>query len=917
MTKGINIEQWNYRRNRVVLRSTTDRNDFSSAFSFMTCGPIDVNHLLNRYTLPARKLTKDEWSSRSFDQLHTSISSDYLSNLPSHWHPQKIFEEIITSPHTDFVVNAKTGQGKTTFLLQSSLERVILHPSNYILSFTYAKSLGSTQQQKFHWLRRKLVPDLGRCELYFGGDQATKRRLRNPGKNKKPFAMLTTTIQSYSGSFAHFSPLIPNTKAGYLNSAPEVWGNRRKNPQYRWYEKLRLPTVLLIDELDSLPTHLVPCLAHLTRVLKWHDPTIQVILSSGTLGNPEEVAKHFFTNSSNVKVLSGSGQRGKLEINVYKEGQEDKVEILLQKSIQMIRKHIDHEIQRYNDDRSYRPPKVILFLNHKTKINIKKVTGRFYKHVTTVHGGMESSEVIKRLADFDKNPKLICLVATELIQAGIDLPDVKWGIFYGLPVNAEQQRKFMQLRDRINRNPDEEGRLDVILRERNKVEQSLLTSNSTQKRQEYILREKPISLHIPYYTPISLRYWIVMGILNGFPDVLKYIEEDLTAMDCKWDYHHDLRDAVIDLVLSRAVRIGFDGILLPASGTKEWIYKFICLGTNPSYKVIKVDTVDDTETQIGHIDEVTMLRHHLEGQSFPLGDFNYLVKRIELAGKNRQGKIYVIPAPPEFQFMENKIVSSTQRSRLHAYVKEQGLALMTINISHQLKEIDARTKIPRHIEQYHSSLSHTAVFLRTDPEMDEEESNSLITQLQLELTESLSLDPILFDTRRFFDEELGEGILFLDKTGHDLARMAYYFFKDHSSLLSKVRSSKIHNRGFLGAGCAPPKWLGRFRYKYAMNIVAIPDLRLGTLQQAVRSQFLREEFVGVRTHDHLSIRVDLRLEAPAVQTTHARLKVELNRLLTSSFTGHDNYMRKLPELLKTVRELKERIARLEAQSGND
>ncbi len=530
-----------------------------------------------------------------------------------------------------------------------------------------------------------------------------------------------------------------------------------------WLKTLDEPWMLLIDEVDSFPTSTLLWLVPLVRILKWRNSQLQVILASATLKNPEDIAQRFFGSERNYEILHGTGRRGKLDIRVYLEA---KREQLLEGKIHEILDHIETELDALDENPRHQPRKVLLFINHKMSINIRRVIRQFSDNFVIVHGDMNYDEIALEIEQFQSDPEKICLVATQLVEAGLDLPDIYWQVCYGLLL---QPRQFMQLRDRTNRRPGEFGKVDIILRGTNKEERKYADPDMEEVLEAYIKQQDPVPLHLPWYTPWSLRFWIAMGALARFTDVIERIHKDLNHLEKTPIFQRHLKEAIIDLYIKRVIRFGEDGRVYPTPMTKEYITGFLHRNVESIYTVICEE--DDKEIELGKVDYLNILRHYLVGQSIPFKDYNYEIKEIRQSKKRKEEirQLRVERKAPELFWSWNQVETTLQRSRIYAISGEKEVALVQLNITHEVKEIDNDNPRPTEkIEVDPYIERHFGIFVeKTSPW-------AIGTSVLLEkFTKELHIDITNLQVSSYSDNTLGEGTLIIDNSTVELAQLIY------------------------------------------------------------------------------------------------------------------------------------------------
>ncbi len=818
MDKRKQSESWSHKRFRVKFQDDTKEDqDLKDVMDEL----IDPNSVIDQLSKPSCNPPTRLSSKLSFKKLLKVFGELNIKKLLTHFKqwkdPLKNTEYIIKFPSIDIIDISGWGIGKTTGALLGGLTRVAGKKSSYILSFTYSGGLGVTHQNKYHKLSNYLTNEDERAVIYQSDLKNLTRRIRS---QKEPFSMLIITPQAYFGTLAHHSPLLEYTRQSYLSSELET--RKAQSPEYQWYETLLFPELILFDEIDAYPSYMIPVFAHMVQILKWKYPheNIQTILLSGTIGNPEVYASRIFGANKKYRLLKGTGRRGKLNINVYEESGKDK---LFLKLIKLLDNHTEHENKQYNKDRNYKPRKVVLFVNHKPTINFESAKKTFSKHYCIIHGGLPFSDKMKILKKFEENPRKIVLVSTELIYVGVDLPEVVWGILYGLPKGSKRIQKYMQLLARFVRNSADTGRIDIILRKNDKYESSFISHENQEKRRAFILREELVSSPIPYYTPRSLEFWIVMSVLCGFYSITSKILKNLTLTKCPNNFQRDLSKAVHYLISKNAIRFGEKGKLLPTTFSQTWIYDFIRPTNDSTYNIfLKGEKTDDT-TFLGRVDQLQLYQYSLENQSLPWNGKYYLIKRIDDESK----KVFVEHTNPDLQLPRNWLSKPAYyRLKLLAYDQSQEIALMKVASERVVTEIDSRTHSKRSLYSYQIYRAYPAVFFQVLSNTTEDEVETKISNIKNRLKSELLLNPEEFTYEIFPDERFGTGILLIDTSEQKLAEFIY----EHLILTSGSLKLPKSNQALVQASQTNQNYsfsrLPRFLKTYLTIIILIADMHL-------------------------------------------------------------------------------------------
>ena len=774
-------------------------------------GEFDLeSQLLLSVVLAGREPSIEEFSHLSCRDLIRTLPPIGLKRLPPDFRPQKTLEQLCLSEDKDIIMVCRAGHGKTFEAVFYGLDQVYAADKKDILSFIYSRAVGGTQQQKFTNLSELLAEGSEVCEAYFYGEDWRKQAIREGLRN---FSMLLITPQTYAGSYAHF--------AGELTEGHPAAVESYLSDDAIWLKTLEEPWILLIDEVDSFPTSTLLWLVPLVRILKWRNDFLKVILASATLQNPEEIARRFLGSEGYYNVLHGTGRRGKLDIRVYLE---TKYEFLLEKKIQEILGHIETELSALEDDASIHPRKVLLFINHKMNINIRRVIRQFSDNFVIVHGDMNYDEIAEEIESFQSDPEKICLVATQLVEAGLDLPDIYWQVCYGLLL---QPRQFMQLRDRTNRRPGEFGKMDIILRGTNKEELKYADPDKKEELKVYITQQDPVPLHLPWYTPWSLRFWIAMGVLFRFSDVVDRIQTDLNHLKQTPTFQQHLQEAIIDLYTKRVIRLGEDGHIYPTPATKDYITSFLHQNTASIYTIICEE--DDREVELGKLHYLTILKHYLPGQSLPFKDYNYEVKEIRRIKKKYKEirELRVERKPPELSWFWNKVEDTLERSRIFALNVEKEIALVQLHIIYEVTEADGRPKPTTKTDVDPYIEKHLGVFIRkTSPW-------AIGTSVLLEkFTSELHIDSTNLQVISFPDDLLGEGTLIIDNSTVELALLIYDYLIVTDLMLPAPEEATHPSSKSVSAKGIPQNQKPRFHRfknflaKFQHTVIFLADLHL-------------------------------------------------------------------------------------------
>lgn len=802
-------DDWDFEPYRLILEDPAiDYDNFVLELPLLTKAK-----LLKQLVLPKRFLPESEITQVPLSSLLGNLPPSSLTKVPPWFQVTKSFVQLCqTEEGEDVILICKCGHGKTTIVSMYFLDRTYANCDIDVLSLVPYRAVGKTQLEKFMGFSEMLVEEESKCEGYFWGNNLKKQDIR---ESEEDISMLVTTFLTYLGSLTRYFP------EHYVIDGKKKF----KSYDLQWAYRLTYPSYLFIEEIDSFSADYLSLLIPVVRTLKWKNPELQLILSSGTLGNYEDIAKAFFGNNNPYKLITGSGRRGELHINVY---YETKRQEALEEALLLIMEHIDNELRQLQQNPNYKPKKVILFLNNKLEIELRNIRKVLSDHFLSVHGNMFFERITKNIDEFQTDPYKICLIATQIIQSGVDLPDVKWAVFYGILENPQQ---YQQIRERINRNPNHIGRLDIILRDYYDFERELSDPKKEDELKAFVLQEDPIPLCLPWYTPLSLRLWIVFATLLRVTDILWRIEKDLSHLSDSFEFQRHLREAFHDLLAKNVIRINSEGQFKITPQTKKWIFGLVKKDEQRSYSIICKEKGESE--LVGKIDYLTLLRHHLVGQNLPL-EVNYEV--IQVLKNKKKREVHVKRIPADHFYYRNQVESSLHRSALHAINWENRLALVSITRIHEVTDPDNRTNDPE-IAMDIEPLRETyqAIFIGREAALSEEKCELTESYLQNSILPNLPFQYPL-ELTEYEDPSLGDGFLLID-TSHQ--KIVDFLFEH---LQKKVLSSSSQNKSILSdisqeevnkiqeihcSLCDTPfKHFKQYRKRFQNVIVIIPDVHL-------------------------------------------------------------------------------------------
>lgn len=688
------------------------------------------------------------------------------------WYPPEVFKEFFLtqrpmiehemlrySEHQFYILRRKTAGGKTREIILSILNDTAADGS-FALAIGHNRGLVEELKEKFGEYMT-LLEDPRRIMAYLKGNDSDNEEVREKVREGKDnVAVFIMTPFMLLGSFTKFSHMRWREHQEYLESFGdfEAWGEVFSSNNPLWAEKLASPSIVFIDEVDSYPLPALLCLAMFVRFLIWKNPFIRVILSSATISNPDLFATLFFGPESEYLDLTGTGRRGKTKMEVYYEEEPKEV---FDERIKAIRAKIRDERKKMKPRRKkrYIPEKIILVLNNKRDMDRKRIIGTFSKYFVTIHGDMSSKKINKELRKFRRNPLKICLVATNIIQAGLDIPDASWVIFYGIPQNV---REYLQQRGRANRNPKQRGKIDIILRSTNPFEKRMAEPQNLEELTTFIFQEEPPPFQTPLYTPLILQYAIVIGVVCGFWDVRKllkdrlYGKEDPTLVQA-------VEDAYIELLSKNIVTVGSEEIIRPTAKTKQWVHDFPRQFGSKGYKVILRTKKSKEEEEIGTINLSEIFRGGLPTQTLPYIDDNYEVEEIN----EETQKVYVTHGFQELFDLRNEVEKTVTVTEILNHQPDKEIAYVEVVETEKVVKIDGLIG-PFELENVPLSQStwFNGMFLKTKLTLPIENKIK-------KLCNTLNIDRSLIKHETCYHKELGLGTLLIDSTRVGLTSMLY------------------------------------------------------------------------------------------------------------------------------------------------
>jgi len=707
---------------------------------------------------------KTDYSKKTDSEILSSYSAENYNDYFSERGFLIEHEMLCFSNDQFFFLRGNTARGKSEVICTYTLNETLKDYSHAIV-ISHNRGVVEELKEKFSKYMR-ILGDNRQIVAYHGDTEEENKQIRDKVKEEKDqVAAFIITPFMLLGSFTSCSLMGCIDHQDTLDQLGDrtIWGEVFSSPNPLWAKKLSSPSIIVIDEVDSFPQQALLCISIFVRLLISKNPDIKVILSSATVSNPDLFATLFFGPRSDYLDLTGLGRRGKTKMNVF---YEEKSEELLEYYINAVKDYIQTERQKVRPGNKYVPQKVILFLNNKRKIDIKKFIGKLSKYFVTVHGDMRSKKVAKRIREFRNNRLQICLVSTSIIQAGLDVPDACWVIFYGIPQNG---RDYLQQRGRANRNPKQKGKIDIILRATNRFERD--KAADIEDLAKFIFQETSPPYQTPLYTPLTLQYAIVIGVVTGFWNILDLLKDNFYGNNDP-NFLQEVELAYIRLLQKGVVSVGSDEVIIPTQKTKKWIHNFSKRFSREIYKVV-LRKEKSKDKKIGKISLSELFRRGLPSQTLVYIDDAYEVEEIDPSTNT----VFVIQGFLDLYDIENKVEKSSTITEIFAHDLDRDIALVEVIETEEvdINNIDTRTETfdPEKVPLTQSTR-FDSMFLKT--------KITLTVEKQIrEICDLLNIDRSVFKSTTCYHEELGLGTLLIDKSKLGLVSMLYRQWINHSS----------------------------------------------------------------------------------------------------------------------------------------
>ena len=755
---------------------------------------------------------EDEYPEEKHTEIFGTIPSKVVKKLDKLRRPQLTLKQVFQSGDKNVILLGEPGHGKTENAILFSLDEVYGDNKRYVLSFLTSRGSGYTQQQKYQYFSRMLTGGSLQYQLYHRDLEEKKPLIR---KGDRPCSMLGITPFTYIGTLTHFitHPIAGQEEARYDSHEPE------------WARTLLKPHFIFIDEVDSFSVSTLGFLIPMIRVFKWFNPFIKVILASATLGNPHELAKRFFGPEGNYEVFKGTGRRGPLTLRI---DYEEKPKKLFYQKLKELNAEQKVELNRYVKVENYKPRKGLIFENHKISLNYEQSTRRLSQYSDVVHGWFKFEEIIKIITRFRTDPTMMDLAITSLLQTSFDFPDVSRGLWYGIPRTL---RGIVQLSGRFNRNPNQHGVIDIILRAYNEYEVDIAQSDKLDDLIKFLTKYPDIPREQPWFTAETLKLTILLGLLvgltvgfpNGFSEVLDYIQADLLPYFDQKFFQQQLKTVSWELWIGGYINYNDDGKLIPTGTTKEWIFNRVSIEDNPSYDIILQR--GEKKKRLGSIEYRNLIRHCLVGQYLYWKRRNHVITEIN----KEDYEIYVRPIPLGKRFFTNKLKKTVRRTKLRAFDQQNKIALVDVVIVEVLEKPDKKMKKPPKEKLPPLTKSHPGIIIGKNSPLLSFFSVKSIDELIDHLKQVLHIESTELELLEFPDPLIGPAVLIIDKSWIKLARLMY----DHmQNMVEKQNShvkeaSKENNRELMKLPFAKGmNRLKKFLYKFQVVYMFIADFHI-------------------------------------------------------------------------------------------
>lgn len=755
---------------------------------------------------------EDEYPEEKHTEIFGTIPSKVIKKLDKLRRPQLTLKQVFQSGNKNVILLGEPGHGKTENAILFSLDEVYGDNKLYVLSFLISRGSGYTQQQKYQYFSRMLTGGSLQYQLYHKDLEEIKPLIR---KGDKPCSMLGITPLTYIGTLTHYitHPIAGQEVARYDSHDPE------------WARTLLKPHFIFIDEVDSFSVSTLGFLIPIVRVFKWFNPLVKVILASATLGNPHELAKRFFGPEGNYEVFKGTGRRGPLTLRIH---YEEKSKELFYQKLQELNEEDKVELDRYAKVDNYKPRKGLVYEDHKISLNYEQSTRRLSQYGDVVHGWFNFEEIVDKITKFRTDPTMMVLAITSLLQTSFDFPDVSRGLWYGIP---RTPRDIVQLSGRFNRNPNQHGVIDIILRAYNKYEADLVQSNKLEDFIKLLTKYPDIPREQPWFTTETLKMTMLLGLLvgftvgftNGFSKLLDYIQDDLLPFVDRKFFQQQLKTVCWELWVGGYINYNDDGKIIPTDTTKDWIHTRVRIEDNPRYDVILQR--GKKKKRLGSIEYRNLIRHCLVGQYLYWKRRNYVIAEIN----RKDYEIYVRPIPLGKRFFTNKLRKTVRRTKLRALDHKNKIALVDVVIIEVLEKPDKQMKKPPKEKLPPLTKSHPGIIIGKNSPLFSFFSVKSIGELVDHLKQVLHIESTELEIIEFPDPLIGPAALIIDKSWIKLARLMYDYMQNQVEKQNGhvKEASQENNRKLMKLPFAKGmKRLKEFLNKYQVVYMIIADFHI-------------------------------------------------------------------------------------------
>ncbi|MHA2243769.1 MAG: metallophosphoesterase [Candidatus Hodarchaeales archaeon] len=224
--------------------------------------------------------------------------------------------------------------------------------------------------------------------------------------------------------------------------------------------------------------------------------------------------------------------------------------------------------------------------------------------------------------------------------------------------------------------------------------------------------------------------------------------------------------------------------MVPTAMTKDWIYEHVSIEDNPRYDIILQR--GKQKKRLGSIEYRNLIRHCLIGQYLYWKRKNYVIIEI-----NKESyEIYVESVPLGKHYFTNKLKETIRRIKLRAFDPHNMIALVDVVVAQVLKKSDKRMKNPPKKLLPPLAQSHPGIIVGENSPLLSFFSVKSINALVDHLKQRFHIESSEFDLLKFQDPFVGSGVLVLDKSWIQFARLLY----DYLQYKTKKQTLQDKNR---------------------------------------------------------------------------------------------------------------------------